>query len=788
MKFALNWLDERTGYRGIVNAMLFENVPGGARWRYAWGSTLVFTFVVQMITGFFLWMNYSPSAQTAWESVYYIQHEMTAGWLVRGIHHFTAHAMIVLLALHMMQIIIDGAYRAPREVNFWIGLILLQIVLALGLTGYLLPWDQKGYWATKVATNIMGAIPIIGPAMQRVVIGGADYGHHTLTRFFALHAGLLPAMMIAFIGLHVYVFRRHGLKHKEPKKKEDASFWPDQVLCDAVACLGVFVVVMVLVLQDWFLSGFSPDAALGAPLAAPADPSEPYAAARPEWYFLFLFQFLKYFPGESEIYGSVVIPGAVMTVLFLMPFVGKWKLGHAFNVAYFFTILIGVAGLTYLALAEDASKDEYKLAVAEAERNAERVVTLAQSPRGIPPTGAVTLLREDPYTQGPRLFARNCAMCHRYDGHDGLGGVSDEAPTAADLKGFADREWLTGFFDPEKIKTPQFFGGTKFADGQMAKFVTKDVADYSDEEKEILRKVILALSAEAKLPGQRELDERDKADIAEGRQLLIDDELFCFDCHAYYKHSDDGKGPDLTGYGSEDWLVEFIRDPGHDRFYGKANDENGMPAFGTKGIMDDNEIRLVARWLRGDWYEPGHDAGTLVAEPAGATVAQEGDTPEEPKPEPEPPKVDTDPTPTPGTTQAGDTPPAPAKTTKSSAPKAPPAGPAEVPDVVDFVKHVKPILDARCIKCHAPPKPKGGYKLDMRASAVKAGSSGDPGVIPGASADSLFFQRITTDDPDEIMPPKGDPLTAVQIAVLKKWIDAGADWPDEVILEAPPKE
>ncbi len=126
------------------------------------GQHAQFCFFVQVVTGLVLWAAYSPSRQTAWESVYYIQHEMTAGWLLRGVHHFTAHAMVVLLAIHFVQVVIDGAYRAPREINFWIGLILMQIVLALALTGYLLPWDQKGYWATKVATNMMALVPVVG--------------------------------------------------------------------------------------------------------------------------------------------------------------------------------------------------------------------------------------------------------------------------------------------------------------------------------------------------------------------------------------------------------------------------------------------------------------------------------------------------------------------------------------------------------------------------------------------------------------------------------------------------
>src|SRR5678809_1514354 len=185
MKRILDWLDHRTGVRKLAHEALYENVPGGARWRYVWGSTLTFALAVQFITGVFLWMAYSPSSQTAWESVNYIQNEMWGGWLLRGIHHFTAQAMTVLLVLHLMQVIIDGAYKAPREVNFFFGMILLVLVLGLSLTGYLLPWDQKGYWATKVSTNIAAITPIVGEQVQALAVGGANYGHHTLTRFFA---------------------------------------------------------------------------------------------------------------------------------------------------------------------------------------------------------------------------------------------------------------------------------------------------------------------------------------------------------------------------------------------------------------------------------------------------------------------------------------------------------------------------------------------------------------------------------------------------------------------------
>src|SRR6266702_3264753 len=308
MNKLLDWFDGRTGFRKLTHEALFENIPGGSRWRYVWGSTLTFTFVVQIITGIVLWMAYSPSSQTAWESVYYIQGEMFGGWFLRGLHHYTAQAMNILLVLHLMQVVVDGAYKAPREVNFWFGLVMLLLVLGLSLTGYLLPWDQKGYWATKVATNIVAITPLAGPALQKLIIGGTDYGHHTLTRFFALHAGVLPGAIIALLAGHIYLFRRHGLTPKEPKRNPDAPFWPDQVLKDAVACLAVLVTVLFLIVRQRL---FSSHGQLGAELGAPADPSEPYSAARPEWYFLFLYQFLKLptFAGEREVIGAIFIPG-----------------------------------------------------------------------------------------------------------------------------------------------------------------------------------------------------------------------------------------------------------------------------------------------------------------------------------------------------------------------------------------------------------------------------------------------------------------------------------------------
>ncbi len=355
MKPLMDWLDARTGIRRLTHEALMENIPGGARWRYVWGSALTFCLFVQFVTGAILWTAYSPGAQSAWESVYYIQHEMAGGWFLRGLHHYTAQLMVVLLVLHLMQVVIDGAYKAPREVNFWFGLGLLVLTLGLALTGYLLPWDQKGYWATKVATNIAAITPVFGSEIERLIVGGSDYGHLTLTRFFALHAGILPAFIVLLVVGHIALFRRHGITSKKPHRKPDAAFWPDQVLMDAVASMAVLATVVFLTVYFH-----------GAELAAPADPSESYAAARPEWYFLFLFQFLKYFRGGTEVWGAIVLPSVALGILAVMPFLGRWQLGHRFNLAFLGCMLFGAGLLTWQALEEDRNRPEHQAAVARA--------------------------------------------------------------------------------------------------------------------------------------------------------------------------------------------------------------------------------------------------------------------------------------------------------------------------------------------------------------------------------------------------------------------------------------
>lgn len=707
MNRLIEWLNHRTGLDQTMHDALYENIPGGARWRYVSGSMLVFAFATQVITGLFLWMSYSPSSQTAWESVYYIQYEMTGGWLLRGIHHFMAQAMVVLLGVHLLQVIWDGAYKAPREVNYWLGLVLMQIVMGLGLTGYLLPWDQKGYWATNVATNLMTLVPFAGKDIQQLVLGGTDYGHHTLTRFFALHAGILPAMLIAFLGMHIAVFRRHGITAHPRPGHADQYFWPNQVLLDAIACLALLAVVVLATIHfdvQGLISGNLPIEHRGAELGAPADPSEQYSAARPEWYFLFLFQLLKYFHGESEWIGALAIPGLIMTILALLPFFGRSRVGHAFSVCFVVGLLIGAGVLTLIAKRDDSfhlvadywkfdvpaeerekfhnSAEEFHQAQEDAERESARMIALvnrrATRDDGeltdrmlIPKQGAVYLLRNDPLTQGPKLFARHCASCHDYydtteqdtrwhfanqfqspkvaDGkneverNEKMEVVYDTAPNGgANLFGFASRPWLAGLLnaenfskisygepiaarDPEIARqanhpdnfkrqiTAPYFGNTAHRDGRMYEWVKKHLGgDKPKLGKSDVDDIVIALSAQAQLRSQVAAEKDDTMRIAHGVGLIKQN---CTGCHRFGDAGELGIAPDLTGYGSYEWMMGLVSDPTHARFYRRENDR--MPSFAqdlenpASHSVSVRELSLIVDWIRGQYYDPDDKAPVL---------------------------------------------------------------------------------------------------------------------------------------------------------------------------------
>jgi ubiquinol-cytochrome c reductase cytochrome b subunit len=606
----LDWLDHRTGCRRFFQVLLIEHIPGGAKWRYVWGSCLAFVFTVQLITGLLLMTAYSPGESTAWSSVFFIQYKMDFGWFVRGLHHFGSQTMVVLLAIHMLQVVIAGAHLPPREVNWWLGLLLMGVVLALSLTGYLLPWDQKGYYATQVATNIAGNLPEAGPFLQKTIVGGPEYGHHTLSRFYTMHVGILPALMIILIILHLVVFRRHGVTTRLGAKGE-GWFWPDQAFKDMVVSMIIFGVMIGLVVWGGALAAPEKTAepsiyerlahlgrtGSGANLDAPADPSTAEYPARPEWYFLFLFQLLKYFPGDQELLGTVIIPQGVVLLLFMLPLLGYGrmrKFGHVFGVVVVGAIFAAATALTCLAVADDLNNSKFQEDRQKADEAAKRAVVLAD--QGIPEQGAKYLLRNDPWIHGPVLFEKHCAACHT---HEGIAPKKGFRPTAPDLTDFGTKKWLVEFL--HNPNGPQFLGRVKDNDGKpkftkMDDWVKRQYKRVGSKGKADLEKSLEQVATWlGSHPRGREWD---NSPLAKGFQAFKD--LNCTECHRYSpKRDKDFETPDLTGYGSAEWLRLMIMAPGHPRRYG---DTNQMPVFrpieGAGGEMVKQEYAAAVGKLR----------------------------------------------------------------------------------------------------------------------------------------------------------------------------------------------
>ena len=205
------WIDERVDLKGIKVSLLDRAVPRNLTWWHTLGSATLAVFMVQVVTGIVLAMYYSPSPDHAHESIRYLERAVASGGIVRGIHHWGASAMVVLTVAHMIRVFTMGAYKYPREINWLLGVMLLFIVIGFGFTGYLLPWDQKAYWATQVGTNIAGTTPFIGAKLVTLLRGGSQQGAATLTRFYSLHVLLLPVLLGILVGLHLFLVVRQGV-------------------------------------------------------------------------------------------------------------------------------------------------------------------------------------------------------------------------------------------------------------------------------------------------------------------------------------------------------------------------------------------------------------------------------------------------------------------------------------------------------------------------------------------------------------------------------------------------
>jgi ubiquinol-cytochrome c reductase cytochrome b subunit len=338
------WLDHRTGLETAVRNFLYEQIPASSGWHQVFGSVALFLFLVQAFTGALLAFNYAPTPGDAYNSLRYILAEVTGGRLMRGLHHWGASMMIVVVVLHMIQVFLYGAYKKPREATWMAGVVLLLLTLAYGLTGYLLPWDNRAYWGTVVTTQIAARAPILGPYLLRLLGSEGEVGVVTFARFYGLHVLLLPPATTLLIALHVYLVRKHGVAPAiDDELRPQKKFFPEQAFRDTVAVFIAFAILFVMAV------------AVRVPLEQLADPTDTSYIPRPEWYFLFLFQTLKLFPGPLEMVGAVVLPGLAVLVLLLVPFIDRGQVRRVtqrtFAAAVVVLAVLGWIGLTVTAYA-----------------------------------------------------------------------------------------------------------------------------------------------------------------------------------------------------------------------------------------------------------------------------------------------------------------------------------------------------------------------------------------------------------------------------------------------------
>jgi ubiquinol-cytochrome c reductase cytochrome b subunit len=440
----LNWIEKRTGFISMTKEFLTEDVPGGARYWYVFGSATLFAMIVQIVTGIFLTFFYAPSAATAWESTRAIYLNPFTHFIL-AVHYWGASAMIALVFLHLLQVLIWGAYKSPRELQWVVGVLLLLTTLVLGLTGYLLPWDMDAYFASQVSLNIVGLAPGLGPVLQNVAQGGGAMGTATINRFFGLHVWLMPAVLVLLVGAHLTIFRHNGPAGPaidDQRNLRPGRFWPDQLFMDGAFSFIVFVIIVFL--------------ALAAPpyLDQKADPTkaaqfQPY----PAWYFLSLFGLLALVPPEvhfgpvaisTELLATIVVPTLFLIVVLLVPWIdrsGTRGFGARPGVLWGATVMvIAIVSLSVYAQITTVAKQAAlppspPESVVLSQAAAATLPSTASAAAAAPGAAATSATNGN----GAKVFAANCSTCH---GAQGLGTPGSFPP-------LANNPVVTG--DPKKV-------------------------------------------------------------------------------------------------------------------------------------------------------------------------------------------------------------------------------------------------------------------------------------------------------------------------------------------------
>ena len=454
----LTWLDQRTGLVTLTKDFLTEDVPGGASYWYAFGSATLFALILQIATGIFLCFVYSPSTATAWESTNYLINHVPLGSFVLSLHYWGASAMIAFMTMHLLQGLLWGAYKKPRELQWVVGVILFILTLVLGLTGYLLPWDLNALLASKVAIQIAGSAPILGPAILSFLQDGSGIGTLTINRFFGIHVWLVPALLVGLVGLHLTIFRWNGPAGPpidEAPKLKPGRFWPDQLFMDTVLSFAMFAVIVVLAV-------FAP-----APFDAKADPNNTNFVPYPAWYFLALYALLDLvgkFPSSivqiSTLFATIVMPGVLVVLLIALPFIDRNPSRRPSRRPW----ILGITALTLAGAIGFSFFGQYNVVQGQVEKHlvggtAGNAATTggggAQIGQpGNNPNGGAAAGGPGNMTGGETVFTTNCSACHAANGQ----GAPSVAPP------LAGNDVVTG--DPKKVITI-------VANGLNAKIVVK---------------------------------------------------------------------------------------------------------------------------------------------------------------------------------------------------------------------------------------------------------------------------------------------------------------------------
>lgn len=347
----INFINDRIGWNHYLKPFMYKELPSGLNWSATLGTLCALLFVVEAVTGMFLAMYYNPAPDLAYESINFITNDVPLGNILRGIHHWGASAMVILVFSHLMTSFFSGSFKAPRELTWVVGVFLFLITLGLGFTGYLLPWDKKAYWATVVSSNIPRDIPLIGDFITRIILGGDRVSGLTLTRFFSTHMLIFPSLMLFLLVLHIYLVRIHGMAEpplsvtsgKKPAEQAEDKiyrFYPEHLFRCAIAFTVVFSIILLL-------TSFAQ-----IPLDNKVGTVDEAYLPRPEWYFMWLFQLLTFFSGRLEVIGSLVIPLGGVIILLMLPWISKNDLrglaDRPLATAVGISCIVGIVYLTFM--------------------------------------------------------------------------------------------------------------------------------------------------------------------------------------------------------------------------------------------------------------------------------------------------------------------------------------------------------------------------------------------------------------------------------------------------------